>query len=164
MKKFIFLFALSLLACSSSEEPSVAPSEQRVFYDKLTNHGTDKNPVMYIDSDLFSGVAFELYPSGQMHREFTYEDGKEVRHTFYYENGQLSSIFNYTADGESNGLHQTWHENGQLEYQANFKNGQFYGLYQEWYENGQMSHEFTYKDGQFDGLGKTWDENGVELN
>ena len=60
MKKFLFLFALSLLACSSPEEPSVAPPQHRVFYDKLTNHGTDKNPVMYIDSDLFSGVAFDF--------------------------------------------------------------------------------------------------------
>ena len=58
-------------------------------------------------------------------------------------------------------------ENGQLEMEANFKDGELDGLVKLWYDNGQLEEEGNFKDGKKDGLFKTWDENGqleLEVN
>ena len=34
------------------------------------------------------------------------------------------------------------------------------GLARRWYENGQLRWEANYKDGEQDGLAKGWDEDG----
>ena len=39
------------------------------------------------------------------------------------------------------------HENGQLEYERNYKDDKADGLWKEWYENGQLEYERNYKDG-----------------
>ena len=74
-----------------------------------------------------------------------------------YEDGQLKYEANF-KDGKWDGLYQQWYENGQLEYEGNWKNGEYDGLHQEWYENGQLQIEANYKDGELDGLYKAWSQ------
>jgi antitoxin component YwqK of YwqJK toxin-antitoxin module len=78
---------------------------------------------------------------------------------YYYENGQLDSERNY-KDGERNGLQRAWYENGQLKWEGNAKDGKQDGLWKEWYKNGQLRTEGNIKDGKRDGLWKYWHKNG----
>jgi len=64
------------------------------------------------------------------------------------------------VNGWRNGLHRVWYENGQLQYEANFKDGKVDGLYRDWYEDGQLQYETNCKDGYLDGLNRGWYENG----
>ena len=48
-----------------------------------------------------------------------------------------------------------WYENGQKDYEENWKYGEKDGLWTWWYENGQKKRERNYKDGKLDGL-ETW--------
>jgi len=61
---------------------------------------------------------------------------------------------------ERNGLIKEWYENGQLQFETNYKNGVQDGLNKGWYENGQIEFETNYKDGVRDGIDRGWNENG----
>ena len=58
------------------------------------------------------------------------------------------------------GIVRGWHENGQLWYEKNYKDGKRVGSHREWYENGQLEYEMNFKDGKEDGLCRGWGENG----
>ena len=47
-----------------------------------------------------------------------------------------------------NGLHTTYHENGQKMSEGNWKDGKRDGKYTAWHENGQIKSEKNYKDGE----------------
>jgi antitoxin component YwqK of YwqJK toxin-antitoxin module len=80
----------------------------------------------------------------------------------WHENGRIATETNY-KDGKKNGLYRGWHRNGNLATEANYKNGILNGLYRWWHENGHLLKDSTYKDGILDGLYKTWRENGQFL-
>ena len=67
--------------------------------------------------------------------------------THYYDNGQLEAEFNF-KDGEYDGLSKEWYLNGQLKSEKNFKDGALDGLSKNWHSNGKLRWETTYKDGE----------------
>ena len=54
-----------------------------------------------------------------------------------------------------------FHENGQLRYKVNYKNGGLDGLQEWYYNNGRLNYRRNYKDGIKDGLFETYDKNGL---
>ena len=54
------------------------------------------------------------------------------------------------------------YQNGQKEWESNYKNGKPDGPYIEWYDNGQKHREGTSKGGK-PLTGKHWDEAGNEI-
>jgi antitoxin component YwqK of YwqJK toxin-antitoxin module len=65
-------------------------------------------------------------------------------------------------DGEDDGLHRSWYENGQLEMEENYKDGALDGLWKLYYKNGQLQLEQNWKDGIFINS-KCWDKEGNEI-
>ena len=65
----------------------------------------------------------------------------------WHENGQLKYEDNF-KDGERHNLSCGWYDSGQLEYEENFKNGEFHGLCRSWYDNGQLEYADNFKDGE----------------
>ena len=63
-------------------------------------------------------------------------------------------------NGIKHGKSLVWYENGQLQYETDYKNGQIDGKSRAWYENGQLSYETDYKNGKIDGKSLVWRENG----
>ena len=61
---------------------------------------------------------------------------------------------------EKNGIHTTYYENGQKEYEGFYKDGELDGLYTTWYDNGQKKKEVNFKEGKEDGLETQWFKNG----
>jgi len=80
----------------------------------------------------------------------------------FYDNGQLKCVKNKNEDGEWDGLHYGWYNNGEKRYERTYKDGKQDGVETWWdkYENGQKNSEGTYKDGVEHGLWTTWFENG----
>ena len=56
----------------------------------------------------------------------------------------------------------SWYENGQLEYEHNYKNGKPHGKWLGWNENGQLKYEHNYKNGKEQGKCWYWYKNGKE--
>ena len=90
-------------------------------------------------------------------------DGKpSVKEEFHY-NGKLKSRANYqpkTDGGKLDGLYESYHKNGQLDWKGNYKDGRQDGLFIGFYENGQLAFKVNYKNGREDGIYKWYDENG----
>jgi hypothetical protein len=53
-------------------------------------------------------------------------------------------------------VRREWHDNGQLRYEEEWKDGQRHGVHRHWNANGQLRYEDEWKDGQRHGLGRNW--------
>ena len=75
-----------------------------------------------------------------------------------HENGRLETEASF-VNGQQDGLTKIWFESGQIRGEGNFKSGKQNGTTKIWYENGQIKTEKTFKEGQlvdqkcFDQLG-----------
>jgi len=58
---------------------------------------------------------------------------------------------------------KTYHENGQLKYETNWKDDKEEGLEKLYYESGRIYSEGNYKDGELISK-KCWDKNGQEID
>ena len=80
----------------------------------------------------------------------TYEVNSEEPFTgtvvLFHENGQLSYKGNF-KDGESDGLWEGYHQNGQVHYKGNFKDGERDGLWESYYVNGELEISRCFKKG-----------------
>lgn len=164
MKKLLLiLLSVILFGCS----------ENRVLIDELTNKGTKESPLMFYESGLFNGIAYDVYENGQLRNELNFKDGKkDGKYTSYYENGQVKQEGNF-KDGKQDGKWIYYHSNGKPMGKGNFLNGDSSnfgstgipkngrdGIWIFYYENGQVEVEGNFKDGKEDGK-FTWHyENG----
>ena len=79
-----------------------------------------------------------------------------------YENGYLKKVNYYERifiNGYENQIlvkERDFYENGHLEYEANFKYGEYHGKAVRYYENGQIKHEENFEY-------KYYDEDGNEM-
>ena len=84
----------------------------------------------------------------------------------YHENGKLELEGNFKG-GKKEGLFKVYHENGKLKLEGNYKDGELEGLWKIYHENGKLEREGNYKDGELEGLWKFYHENGklkLEVN
>ena len=57
-------------------------------------------------------------------------------------------------------MEQSFHSNGQLRSEVNYKGSEMHGFVRWWHNNGQLSSEYNYKDDHLHGLYKSWDSKG----
>jgi len=98
------------------------------------------------------------YPNGQIEWMQEFKD-KTGMVSWYYENGQISSIGNY-VDGKSEGQTKIWHLNGNLEEVSYWKNGLQDSIFTTYYKNGSLESKSYFKKGKFNGKSEDWFENG----
>ncbi|MDR3095230.1 MAG: hypothetical protein LBU62_11420 [Bacteroidales bacterium] len=89
---------------------------------------------------------YEYYPSGKVKNIVRYTDPQDttkitVEH--YFENGQLQ-VNTHFEDGERNGLYQEYLEDGTLFHLGNFKKGMMHGCFYEYAEDGRLETEDFY--------------------
>ena len=142
MKKLLLTLLCLPMVFSCNE------SENRVLIDELTNKGNWDTPLMYLESGLFNGIGFDVYPSGRLKEERNYKNGKEYGlRKGWYENGKIFFETNY-KDSQRNGLDTYYYENGELRSENNYKKNKKDGLQKGWFKNGQIWFQDNYKDGK----------------
>ena len=94
----------------------------------------------------------------------TKEGEKEGLSKSYHENGRLEQEGNY-KNGLAEGVWKWYHENGQLAGEANNINGLAEGVVKEYHVNGQLSFEGNYKNDHdlLESEAKCWNEDGTEI-
>lgn len=103
---------------------------------------TDKNNLIHVQ---------DYYPNGQVQMDATYSDfDKEVKEELQC---------NYRTNTKQ-GKYKEWSKNGQLIYDAEYKNGLRDGLAVSWYNTGTKESEKNWSNGQLNGICKYWDEKG----
>lgn len=87
-------------------------------------------------------------------------DGKVICR--YQKTGRLESKRIY-SEGNANGLEEGYYniENSPIQYQINYKNGEYEGFTMWYYPNGNLQSRHFYKNGKQDGLWESWYENGI---
>ena len=120
--------------------------QKRILIDELINKGTEINPLMYYNSKLFNGVAFDVNANGVEYVESEFQNGR------------------------LNGLKKIWytHIDGyktHVKFEANYKDNIRVGLSRTWHEccDGQIRYEDIYKENEKHVTRKIWSENGMEL-
>jgi len=80
----------------------------------------------YKDGKL-DGPGKQYNTNGQLEYEGTFKDGEIYGHYkqyMYHDNGQIWWVTIYNDGGERDGLDKTYNENGQLEYEETYKDGE----------------------------------------
>ncbi|MFO0804907.1 MAG: hypothetical protein U0791_17505 [Gemmataceae bacterium] len=117
--------------------PVVLPPDstrlERVPYDDLAfpdwDHGYTYN------EDSFTGIAYELYPNGQLRCEVEFRGGIQE------------------------GLSREWHPNGVLARESHLARGVWHGQCREWHPNGQLALDGDYEY-RICVRRRRWDESG----
>ena len=149
MKKLLLILLCLPLIFACGEK------EKRILIDELTNKGLE-SPLMYSESGLFNGVAFDIYSDGQLKEESNWTEGKlEGLHRAWYENGQLEKETNWKS-GKEEGLHKFWCANGYIRYEGYYLYGERNGVGKSYYQNGQISKKSNYIDNKLEGESKEW--------
>ena len=77
----------------------------------------------------------------------------------YHDNGQLKWKWNY-RDGKQDGLEESYYDNGQVRSKGTYKDGKKDGFRESYYDSGQLRSKGTYKDGKLDGFKESYYRNG----
>ena len=102
-----------------------------------------------------SGWAKQTYDNGQVKVMAEFTDGSVTRLKQWQENGIPMWDIGYTKGKVSQSdvpLESCWDSNFSLHN----------GLFTSWYENGQKQYEINYKDGKEEGLTVYYNEDGTE--
>jgi len=119
------------------------------------------------------------YPDGTPQEMVYYSGNKEIaKQTFYEkgnkilvgkipdglakeynENGQIQAEESF-KDGQLNGLVKAYNKKGKLDAELNYENGKLSGLAKGYYQKGKLKEEQNYKDGKRDGVAKIYFKNG----
>ena len=106
----------------------------------------------YKDGKL-DGEFFEYYKNGQK-----FEDGYCIDEVLYVKNRWDNNGRLIVKDGNGKGTY--YHENGQLSWEVDYKNGLMVGKFISYNEDGQIDEERDYKNGKRDGKSIWYYPNG----
>ncbi len=110
-------------------------------------HVTERDERLYLDGEVFSGIAVERFPDGQVYRETHYTRGmKDGLSREFGITGALRAQWNYHA-GKKHGAQVGWYIEGPKRFESNFKNGLLEGHQVEWHLNGAVFREQQFVDG-----------------
>lgn len=123
---YLFGLAFFIISCEKS----------RNFADVHDPELKKERGVYYLNSRLFSGVVYELYPNGDTLFSAQYQQGIK------------------------NGLTKKWWANGQLKFEGNFEKGTYQGSVSEWYEDGTPYAVSNYDQGKESGKQMAWKADG----
>ena len=87
---------------------------------------------------LFAIIFILLFASWGKLREVNITD-TEIREGIVYVKGETEAF---------TGIIKSYYDNGNLESEANFKDGKKEGLFKVYYENGYLMDQYYYKDGK----------------
>lgn len=98
------------------------------------------------------------YPDSKKVWEKLFEEGKKIKETIYYENGQVWMTASYNTDEKED---WNWfYENGNPFFSAKIVNEELQGNYRIWYENGQLAESLNFVDNIEQGEATYWYPNG----
>ncbi len=148
MKRKIFLLLNILLFVFVSQELK-SQDTATIYFDKQWNQ-CDKElssyyRKYYVNESKEYNVR-DFYNSGQLQMVGTYKkpDWKEKtgHFTFYYENGQKKSEGEYFKDKRT-GKWVTWQKDGNIRYEADYKNGKIVSLIKAYDKGGNLLAEYA---------------------
>ena len=148
MKATLFALFVGLLMVGCGEEPAQNSPESNQTSGEPHDAKTAEVPKI----DLDDPETLDEIIAGAAVGDELQQRGKESEELYYARNAQKP----YT------GWNVTFHNNGQIKYLVQYKDGKYDGLWVRWFENGQKNLEENYKDGELHGLIIRYNDDGKE--
>ena len=166
---FAVLVSLPLLLGGCGEKKVVEPvTEVKPVEEKqeVKEEAKPEEPVAETKPKTEGVNEDELEPRGKFPNFIYFIKGSDTPYTGksygLYDNGQKEFEGNW-KDGKLDGLVVTWHENGKKESERNFKDGNEEGMQVAWHENGKKQAEANFKEGE-PISGKFWNSKGEPVD
>lgn len=80
-----------------------------------------------------------------------------------YDNGKKSTEYSENAKGKKEGKETVWYQNGQVQMERNWKNGQLHGTGTHYHRNGKLHYKEHYVDGVKTGKWTYYSEDGTTI-
>ncbi len=121
-----------------------------------------KSKVLYVD-DKRQGVAYYYYPDGKLKQTIPFKDNYAHGISFEYApDGRIINVITfrygrpveteainrYDSQGKKQGIWREYYDNGQIKWEATYKNGVLDGYYKEYSPYGTLVKYERYKNGQ----------------
>ena len=161
---FVFVFILGLVSCGEEKSSSSSSSDsssggESLGGEPMKQPNCDEIDGVTVKPDKYTGIRKKC-KNGKVLFFKSYKNNVCVglqRHWWSSTGNLKMERYMGGKGGEYiEGLYRMWHENGQIEYQANMRKGKPYGILREWYSNGQLKMEINYDTEER----KDWDSNG----
>ena len=170
-----------LIRNTSFYRPKV-PKEESYYLDvQLKQNGLDNwwdaKPAPYLASGerVQNGQARGWYSNQQLQYQGQFRNNEPVgRFFWWHENGNRSTVGQFSRDGDRSGRWIWWHENGMKKIEGNYKDDQPSGVWRSWDKAGKLIKNKDYdnlpvqQEGQinplngFSALEKDSDEGAIE--
>lgn len=123
-------------------------------------------PIDFVDSLYYKKVLVSYNDDEESPRDVYYyeldSEGQptdvKVHETHYYQ-GNKKYIDGNVSENERDGLWYAYHQNGNVQTMAHYRNGKEEGVYAVYYENGSVRYTGQYKAGRRVGVWSFYDEN-----
>jgi len=121
-----------------------------------------KNLQLPEDYDNLEFDRYELKNYDKCYDLYIYKNNKLIKEIWYWDNGNKNFEFNY-KNGKSDGKQYKWYSNGKLYREFNCKNGNEDGKQYWWSNNGELYCEYNYKNGKRNGKQYEWSFDGNKM-
>jgi antitoxin component YwqK of YwqJK toxin-antitoxin module len=133
-----------------------------IWYDANWNEVDKKIAEFYRAETILKGglyLQIDYYLSGMKQMEAYSKDEKEPVYegkvTWYYENGNISQIANYSKN-VLNGNREIFYENGKIKNKRTYTNGKLNGSWTTYYNDGQIEEKGNYEENLKEGIWETF--------
>ncbi|WP_181882443.1 toxin-antitoxin system YwqK family antitoxin [Helicobacter didelphidarum] len=169
MKKLAFIALCAMISvyfvgCGINEDSIPTPSSEDYSHLPECQNEEDRiNGCLWIYSDESGKFRTETpIKNGEANgigRSYLY--GHTLCETQFVDSIPVSAALCFDMRGNpKNGVVKEYHENGNLAYEVEFKNGKVQGVEKTYHTNGKLRFHVSYKNGKKNGVEKVYGENG----
>ena len=157
---FVLVFLFSFLF------NNLLAQNDTIWYDANWNEVDKKIAEFYRAETILKGglyLQIDYYLSGMKQMEAYSKDEKEPVYEgkviWYYENGNISQIANYSKN-VLNGNREIFYENGKIQNKRTYTKGKLDGSWTSFYKDGQIAETGNYEENLKEGIWETFYTNG----
>jgi TonB family protein len=126
-------------------------------------NGLPKLKATYDSAERYNGSVLAYNENGNLSSESNYSHGKITKAVRYHDNGKKASEESYVIGPNRsylNGTVSSWYDNGQLEAECSYVNGQIEGSFKRWNSKGVLIYENFYTHDKDNGIKKIYSSQG----
>ena len=139
----VLVCSILIVACKQSTSGSDGAVPPQLPNNTMKSD-TFVHPAVPADPKIADGMNITRWPNGNVKMQGNYKDGKrQGEWQSFFENGKMNSdeIF---IDGQTNGKVTVYYENGKKRYEGENNNGKLSGVWNYWDEKGKLTRSVDY--------------------
>ncbi len=130
------------------EEGRYISGKKEGIWKKYYSNGQIMSEVTYL-KNFPVGTAKVYYSNGNICEIGNWNKNKWINnYQFFHENGKIAFDWKYSETGKRQGIQRYYHENGNLQIEGEWTNGQKNGYIKQFDKNGELIYQANYANGK----------------